>query len=66
MTAPRIYRRHLNALKYCASGCRAFFSKHDLDWGKFLREGIEREKMLATNDAMAIKAVNIADAEPDG
>lgn len=63
--APRIYRRHLNALRYCARGCRAFFVKHGFDWGQFLREGIEREKFMATDDAMAINAVKIADAEMD-
>ena len=63
MIAERIYRRHLTALQYCASGCRAFFHNHGFDWGKFLREGIEREKFVSTNDAMAIKAVKLADSE---
>lgn len=63
MPAERVYRRHLCALKYCASGSRAFFKKHELDWSKFLREGIERDRLAGTGDAMAIKAAEIADAE---
>lgn len=63
MTAERIYRRHLNALRYCARGSRAFFQKHGFDWGAFLRNGIEREKFIATGDAMALKCVELADQE---
>lgn len=63
MTAERIYMRHLRALKFCARGSREFFQKHQLDWSKFLREGIERDRLAGTGDAMAIKAAEIADAE---
>lgn len=61
----RIYRRHLNVLGYCARGSREFFTKHGLAWGEFLREGIERDKLVSTGDAMAVKVVKIADAESD-
>lgn len=63
MQAKRIYRRHLTALKYCARGSRAFFEKHGFEWSDFLRNGIEREILESTHDAMATKAIAIADAE---
>lgn len=63
MTALRVYRRHLNALKYCARGSREFFQKHNLDWSDFLRNGIEREKFIETGDSMALKAVQVADRD---
>lgn len=63
MKAERIYRRHLNSLQYCARGSREFFQKHGFDWGDFLRNGIEREKLAGTGDAMALKAVQVADKE---
>ena len=64
--AQRIQRRHLTALRYCARGSREFFQKHGLDWGDFLRNGIEREKFIATGDAMAMKCVEVADREASG
>lgn len=63
MKAERIYRRHLNAIRYCARGSRAFFEKHGLSWGDFLRNGIDRETLEKLNDAMATKAIQVADAE---
>lgn len=66
MTAERVYRRHLAAMKYCARGCREFFDKHNLGWSDFLRNGIERDRLYNTNDAMAQKAVKLADEEANG
>lgn len=63
MTTGRVYRRHLNALRYCARGSRAFFERHGFSWSDFLRNGIEREKFMATGDAMALKCVELADQE---
>lgn len=59
----RIYRRHLNALKYCARGSRQFFERHGFNWGDFLRNGIDRETLIKTNDAMAMKAIQKAEEE---
>lgn len=59
----KIYRRHLNELKYCARGSRQFFEKHGFSWADFLRNGIERDTLIQTNDAMAFKAIEIAEKE---
>ena len=61
-----VLHRHLRELGYCNRGSREFFSKHGLDWGRFLKEGIEAEKLLATNDAMAARLVAQAERDQDG
>ncbi len=48
---------HIRAYGYCARGTRAFFNSHQLDWQSFLTNGVEAEKLLATNDALAIELV---------
>lgn len=59
----RVYRRHLNQLKYCARGSRAFFERYSWDWAKFLREGKSAEEIRASGDAMAVKAADLAERE---
>lgn len=45
---------------YCSRGIRAFFARHGLDFQDFLRNGIAAEKLEATGDHMALKAVEVA------
>lgn len=47
-------------LQYCSRGARAWFQQHNLDWFKFVTEGIPEEELLATGDAMAIAVVEEA------
>lgn len=46
--------------RYCSKGMRKFAEKHNIDYTKFLKEGLDEEILLATNDAMAIKVVEAA------
>lgn len=66
----RVFRRHLYhdtpAQRYCAGGARRFFARHGLNWGDFLRNGIDGQKFVDTGDAMAIRAVKHAEEEDDG
>lgn len=39
-------------LKYCVSGMRTFALKNNLDWRKFLSEGLPIEQLEAVDDAM--------------
>lgn len=63
----RVYRRHLYHDRpeqaYCARGAREFFQKHGLDWGAFLRNGIEPEVIERIDDAMAMRALQHAREE---
>lgn len=43
---------------HCVAGAREWFRLHRLDFRAFLREGIETEKLLATNDQLALDVVN--------
>lgn len=45
---------------YCNKGGRKFFTRHDLSWSDFLRDGIEGDQLLATGDVMARKVVDAA------
>lgn len=53
---------HMRApgLNYCSRGARSFFQIHNLDWQRFITEGLPEEQLLATGDAMAIAVVEEA------
>lgn len=55
-----ITMRTIRASGMCSNGARAFFQAHNLDWSKFLKEGIDCETVEATGDAMALKVVEVA------
>ncbi len=38
---------------YCARGMKKFAEKHNLDWIKFVKEGIDEKLLKSTNDGMA-------------
>lgn len=52
-----VKHEHMRDLGYCNKGGRQFFERHNLDWGKFLREGVDAETLIKTGDAMALRAV---------
>ena len=53
----RVTIEHTRAVGYCRKGVRAFLQRHGLSWRQFLYEGIDEERLLATGDAMATRAV---------
>lgn len=56
----KVYLCHLRDIKYCVDGTRLFFIRHNLDWEEFKRNGIDAQKLIETNDIMAIKLAEIA------
>lgn len=52
-----ITMQHLRKLKYCSRGVRLFFEKYNLDYQKFLKEGISESDLKQTNNAMADAAI---------
>lgn len=52
--------QHVRQAKMCSRGARAFFERHNLDWQKFLDEGLPVEQIEATGDAMALQVVKVA------
>lgn len=47
-------------LGYCSRAMRPWFEQHGLDWFDFVNNGIDAEKLLATEDDFAVKAVEAA------
>jgi hypothetical protein len=43
---------------FCARGMRQFADRYGLDWEQFIREGLDEEVLLATNDAQARRLVD--------
>ncbi|WP_180076916.1 hypothetical protein [Acinetobacter sp. YH12251] len=63
----RIYIRHMRAAGYCRKeGVKPFFNARNWDWQDFLANGIEAQKLIDTNDVMALRVVEIAKAEENG
>lgn len=55
----KIYMSDIRNAKMCARGTRAFFMLHGLDFQDFLKNGIDVEIILSTQDAMAIQVVEL-------
>lgn len=55
-----ITMKHIRQSKMCSKGTRKFFCRHGLDWQSFIRNGIDESELLKTNDAMALKVVEVA------
>lgn len=52
--------KDIRACKMCSGGTRDFFVRHNMDWNKFLSEGLPEEDFIATGDAMAMQVVKKA------
>lgn len=50
----------LQALGYCNRGARLFCRLNGIDWAAFLENGIEAERLRATDDAQAIALIDQA------
>lgn len=50
------------ATGFCSRGARFWCARHAIDWGAFVRDGIDAEVLLATGDAMAKRLVEHAAA----
>lgn len=60
----KIYIRHMRQAGYCRKeGVKPFFDARNWDWPDFLANGIDAQKLIDTNDAMALKVVEIAREE---
>ena len=51
---------HVRKSGMCARGVREFFRRHDLNWSDFLKNGIDEKIIAETNDAMAMKVIEVA------
>lgn len=52
--------KHARMAGYCSKGMRVFAKRHNFSWQKFLKEGMDSQILLSTEDAMAIEIVKKA------
>lgn len=63
MTELRCFPRHLRSNSICMAGGRAWFKQHNIDWSRFVIEGVDAEVLRATGDPFAMKVVESAERE---
>jgi hypothetical protein len=57
---------HVRKARLCARGARTWFTKHDLDYMKFVQHGYPASVIEATGDAFGARVVAIARADAAG
>lgn len=50
----------IQACQFCSRGARAWFKDHGFDYLDFVRNGIDADILIQTNDAFAARAVEQA------
>lgn len=55
--------RDLRGKGYCIRGAKEWCLRHNIDFGQFIREGIESDTLLATGDQLAEDLVRFAEQE---
>lgn len=72
MTDVIVTMEHMRAVRwgsrrgYCSTGVESFFERYGLDFTDFLHNGITADKLRATGNALALRAVEIAEARHGG
>lgn len=61
-----VLHRHCRALGYCNRGLRAWFAREGLDWADFLKNGIPADTLRKFDNAMADRAIALAEWEAHG
>ncbi len=57
----RVTIQDLRDARYCLAGVRPWFRRHGFDWQDFLTDGIDAERLRATNDALVEPVILIAE-----
>lgn len=55
--------KHMRKAGYCIVGAKKFADRYNLDFKKFIKEGLPADKLEQTGDALGIKLAEIARAE---
>jgi len=58
----KLFHSDVMAVSFCNRGAREFCVKHGIDWGDFVRNGIEVSKVTHIDDAMLKRAITAAEA----
>lgn len=57
---PLVFMQDIRSAKMCSRGARDFFKRHEIDWNRFLKEGLPASEFERTGDAMALQVVEVA------
>lgn len=60
MNDPQVTVDHVRACRLCTRGARAWFKKHGLNYGTFLRAGYPASVLEKTGDGFALTVVGKA------
>ena len=55
-----VHVRHIREAKLCSRGARMWFTRHGLDFNKFLTEGIPASQVDSLGDALGKQVAQIA------
>lgn len=61
-----ILHRHCRELGYCNRGLRQWFAREGLDWADFLKHGVAADILRGRDNAMASRAIALAEGESNG
>ena len=61
-----IRMHHVRRAGYCSEGLRQFAIANNLDWMKFLKEGISSDELAKIGDAQINRIIRMAEKEQDG
>lgn len=56
----------LRAARMCGKAARPWFARNGLNWNEFVTKGTDADVLRATNDALALKVVAIAEDRVNG
>lgn len=65
VTSVIVRMKHVRAARLCSGGTRGWWRDHGLDWSDFLANGIPAERLAATGDPLALRAVAAAEADSE-
>lgn len=63
---PIIKMHHIRKAGFCSEGLRQFAIANNLDWNKFLKEGISSDAVKNVDDAQIKRVLNIVEKEQNG
>lgn len=57
----RVTIQDLRDARYCLAGVRPWFRRHGFEWQDFLANGIDADRLRATDDALVIPVIQVAE-----
>jgi len=61
-----VTHRHCREVGFCNRGLREMAARHGIDWQHFMKFGIDAEALRALKNAMAERAITLAEREAHG